>query len=898
MSERLPLNAAFLEWIPAAMDRIRKREKCKQKELERRGAVLLAPHFPGATFSNFRQRRSEWSNGTVPKEALLQTCFLLTKWGEAPLDHLPSETRDVVADALDAICDSSDDSGGRYPIGGMRLTGDGRCFGREEQQLQLTDAWRDPRVFCVVVDGIGGIGKTTLVHDWLVSLSLNPGNQTARIFVWQFSEGASDDGGPASAASFFDEALRYFDYENPARLSKLSEKSRELLERVRRFRTLFVLDGLETLEQPRPLSGKSELREPALAAFIEGLASANSNGLCVITTREPLIDFVKYEHHKAALSLPLDRLGVDAGRDMLKSEIGLQGDPDAFCEATEACNGHPLVLRLLGVTLKECHRGRIESWQLPFGAQQWPLEIAISQFDQLVHYYESKLKHKLAHVVLRLQGFFRGPASLDALTTLSQDVAVAQVPGWERPVSRQELEAELTKLSAQGLLVKCRTGNEITYDAHAFVRSFYSRQLRQNQSVWRRGHKLLFDFYRIAAESAETIDPVLTGRLFVEATFHGCGAGWHKDAAAIYWNNIAGREESFRARPAGDSFPRFLDCLSHFFEKPWDVLSQEAEPGQQLPPEREALILEDAGHYLFLTGQLEAALAALEKGIKIRDQQITELGPASEETADLRGAAKHSRIVRELFIAKDNLVEAEKWARKALSYSPRRDPVAEHAALGQVLHYLGRNGEAKKAFDEAKTTHRDFLDSFAGYWHCEFQLARFDAVLSKRGFLQAAKAFAVLRKIYNHGDEMLKVAEGKYTIEEALAKLVQGQALARQVALGREDPSIRERTAKLLDEAYDQLRLARQQHHFAVGLLACAEAFTRIGRADRAETRLKEALQVARLYGMHRYAAQAQRRLDQLPSYAFSPAASGNGRPSRIRTSGAAVDEASTIRDS
>ena len=132
-----------------------------------------------------------------------------------------------------------------------------------------------------------------------------------RVFAWSFySQGTREEGG-ASADQFIKNVLEFFgDAEMAAGAASPWDKGARLAQLVAERRTLLVLDGLEPLQYPpsSPLAG--ELRDPAVAALLKGLAQRNP-GLCVVTTRERVKDprpSLRYSRSASASASPQNSL--------------------------------------------------------------------------------------------------------------------------------------------------------------------------------------------------------------------------------------------------------------------------------------------------------------------------------------------------------------------------------------------------------------------------------------------------------------------------------------------------------------------------------------------------------------------------------------------------------------
>jgi serine/threonine protein kinase len=127
----------------------------------------------------------------------------------------------------------------RLPVTGKEV------FGREEDLAFLDAAWVNPQVNLVSVVAWAGVGKSTLVNQWLRSLAADRYRSADLVFAWSFyRQGTS--GGTLSADEFLDAALAWFGDPDP-RVGTAWEKGERLAKFIAHRRTLLVLDGLEPL---------------------------------------------------------------------------------------------------------------------------------------------------------------------------------------------------------------------------------------------------------------------------------------------------------------------------------------------------------------------------------------------------------------------------------------------------------------------------------------------------------------------------------------------------------------------------------------------------------------------------------------------------------------------------
>src|SRR6201999_3024319 len=173
------------------------------------------------------------------------------------------------------------------------------------------------------------------------------------IFSWSFyRQGTSGDS--SSADEFLDASLTWFGDPDP-RIGTAWEKGERLAKLVANRRTLFVLDGLEPLQNP-PGPQEGRLCEPSLQALLRELAAFNT-GLCVVTTRIPVADIADHEH-TSVLRRDLEQLSSDAGAKLLRA-LGVNGHEAELRSASNEFSGHCFALTLLGSYLTDAYNGDI-----------------------------------------------------------------------------------------------------------------------------------------------------------------------------------------------------------------------------------------------------------------------------------------------------------------------------------------------------------------------------------------------------------------------------------------------------------------------------------------------------------------------------------------------------------
>lgn len=300
-----------------------------------------------------------------------------------------------------------------------------KLFGREQELAELDQTWNDPAKHVLTIVAWGGVGKTSLVVEWMArKASANwPGFE--RVFDWSFYSQGTREQGTASADTFIADALKFFGDEKLAQSAASPwDKGGRLAQLVAQRRTLMVLDGLEPLQHPPgPMSG--QLKDPALAALLRGLAQRNP-GLCLVTTREHVADLAPFGGTTAP-EWELQHFSMRAGVELLKT-LGVQGTAAEFQRLVEDVAGHALTLNLLGRYLAKAHQGDIRKRnQVKF--EKADAKIQGGHAFKTMTAYEKWLAQggedgACALAVLRLLGLFDRPADAGCLAALRCEPAV------------------------------------------------------------------------------------------------------------------------------------------------------------------------------------------------------------------------------------------------------------------------------------------------------------------------------------------------------------------------------------------------------------------------------------------------------------------------------------------
>ncbi len=374
----------------------------------------------------------------------------------------------------------------KLPITGARL------FGREHELALLDRAWADHQSNIVCFSAMGGAGKTSLVKNWLNTLSHDNYRGAARVYAWSFYSQGMREGTQASADEFFDHALRWFGYSGPPIKSEW-EKGETLSELIKKQRTLLVIDGLEPLQYP-PGAMQGRLKDQGLQSLLCELASQN-NGLCIITTRIPIADIEDYK--VTVQEVPLEHLSAAAGAQMLGA-MGVKGTDEELKQATAEFKGHALALTLLGSYLSAVHDGDIRKRDLI--PQLTADEEKGGHAKRVMASYVKWLVSTPELNMLFLMGLFDRPAPGCAIAALRAKPPINNLTGAICKLRDDQWQFAVKHLRDLRLLDEKDERNAETLDCHPFVREYFGDRLRQKHPIaWKKAHSRLYEHFKVQA---------------------------------------------------------------------------------------------------------------------------------------------------------------------------------------------------------------------------------------------------------------------------------------------------------------------------------------------------------------------------------------------------------------
>jgi hypothetical protein len=581
-------------------------------------------------------------------------------------------------------------------------------FGRDDELKQLDEAWRSvtrsaaEQIRVLVFTAHGGVGKSTLINHWLAEMAGENYRGATRVFGWSFfSQGVREEN-VASADSFIDAALRFFGDTDPTDGSPW-DKGARLAHLVGKQRTLILLDGMEPLQSPYEFE-RGKLRDPALESLLRRLAR-ESNGLCLITTREPVPDLAG---RSGVVTRDLEEINTPAGRALLRTARVVGSDTELEALANRF-GPHALAITLLGVYLYEQQgHGTGPAKVLEQLPGSKPIDRVLAGFEQW--FGESPERE-----ALRLLAFFDRPADngcLSALRTappipgLTDHLSNLDEAGWNRVLDRLE---KLRLIHVQ----RSKSG-KYSIDAHPLLREHFAQMLKVGDA-WREGHRRLYE--HLSASTKEGDQPTLEDlQPLYQAVAHGCQAGLQQDAAAtVYYGRIKRRNEAYSSRKLG-AFGSDLGAVACFFEQRWYLLSS------ALLEIWQAWLLNEAGFRLRALGRLTEALEPMTAGLNM-----------CVKREDWEQAAIQASNLSQLELTLGEVVQALRDAEQSVTYADRIGAgfqrMVNRATHADALHRAGRLAEAETRFREAERMQQErqpeysLLYSAPGFQYCDLLLA-------------------------------------------------------------------------------------------------------------------------------------------------------------------------------
>ncbi len=576
-------------------------------------------------------------------------------------------------------------------------------LGRDEERNLLEQAWHqyNPRILVFVAEG--GVGKTSLVADWMLGFTKTNWQGVDAFFDWSFFSQGTRDQSTANSGEFFDSALRHFgETELADSAADVDTKATRLAEHVAGAHTLLVLDGVEPLQHPLnhgALVGR--FKDTSVQILLKRLAQLpTAGGLCIVTSRVPVVDLNRF-HGGTVQEILLDHLAEPAAAQLLFQAGARQagnstitpGDKELLAAAREL-GGHALAAQLLGGYLQQAHGGDIRKrdrvdWEKAFNDQQEGHAWAVMRSYQR-WFEQHSLKGKQQLAVLRLLGLFDRPADTESLRALRKGNPIIGLTDTVSSIDDDDWNRILTSLAQEHRLISVvrSRGHITTVDTHPLVREYFANQLREKYPFsWIAGHRRLYDHLcNTAKHRPDTLEDLVP---LYQAVTHGCKAGLHQQVCDdVYFDRITRGSEKYVVRILG-AITADLGAVACFFVRPWDRIHENIRPSDK------AWLFNEAAYRLRALGRMTEASQPMEAGLSIYLDQ-----------GDWKNASAAAGNLSELKLTLGEIATAIEFGEQSVKLADLSNDafirIYERTTCADALHQVGDRNRARLLFDEAK----------------------------------------------------------------------------------------------------------------------------------------------------------------------------------------------------
>jgi hypothetical protein len=466
----------------------------------------------------------------------------------------------------------------------------GHEFVGRTEELGWISRWATSVDPVLIVEGIGGMGKSMLTYNWVEQLSTAARTDWAGRFWYSFYEEG------ASMNDFCVHALAYIDRRPPRdyRGRKTSDLENYLVKRLREAPWLLVLDGLERVLVAYHRFDKAQLRDDEAVDDpkrfnrdpFQCIQPADDRLLCMLATAVPSKILVSTRNVPSCLlnqsagpiagvqHRRLSGLEPDDAEAMMKA-AGVHGDSRrirTYLESNFEC--HPLMVGVVAglVNTHLLAPGSFDAWlNDPSGAAAVnlaTLEGLARKRDHILKVaYEALGKDE--RDLLGVLSFFPQAVGGEALSALNP--RRTQLRSSDHPPSKSELRdadswlgMAVVELQHRGLLITDR--RTASYDLHPMVRGFVRHSLQEQESA--RMGRAVADYAssRSASnlETAASLNDLAHGIQIVTALT----LGGHLDDAASALES----SDLDTALVRLELYPEILALIQPFFSAGWDNL--------------------------------------------------------------------------------------------------------------------------------------------------------------------------------------------------------------------------------------------------------------------------------------------------------------------------------------
>ncbi|MFO0942773.1 MAG: hypothetical protein U0930_18700 [Pirellulales bacterium] len=629
-----------------------------------------------------------------------------------------------------------------------------KLIGRTQEKGLLTRSWRGGQLRVLSFVAWGGIGKTSLVTDWLADHNGRHWDDVDAFFDWTFYSQGTKDHGNASSDTFLRAALLHFGEQPIAESGKLAEeKASVLAAAMSKQRTLLVLDGLEPLQHPRkPGQDEGRLKDNGIATLLRLLAQSKEQVLCVVTTRLPIVDLLPF-HNTTVHEVSLNHLSVRHGAELLHfagakfaGSKEIEDDDHELVATARQMKGHAMTLQMLGGYIRAVHDGdilqrdRVDFQRVFEGQLEGHTYNVMAAYEEWFQAEGPRGQRQLA--VLRMMGLFDRTANAGCIEALRKDGGITGVSDAVAGIHQADWKDTLTRLTDHNLVFSDRKTQSL--DAHPLIREYFAAQLKREQpEAFRAAHSRLFDY--LCENTPHRPDGLDGLAPLYEAVTHGCLAGRHSEANHMVYDDRILRgtgSDGFYSSDKLGAIGADLAAVAAFFDEPWSQVSPNLSEAAQ------AWLLNEAAFSLRALGRLSEALQPMRAGLK-----------NYVRLEEWKFAAISASNLSELEVTLGQLTHAVTYARASITHADQSgdafERMANRTTAADALHQSGQRDEAGNLFAEAEQMQQerqpqfDLLYSVQGFQYCDWLLAPAEQAAWK----YISRSMGILPVVSKHGRE-------------------------------------------------------------------------------------------------------------------------------------------------
>jgi hypothetical protein len=225
-------------------------------------------------------------------------------------------------------------------------------YGREEELFQLRQWSVEEHCRLVAVQGIGGIGKSTLAVKLARQIQTN-----FEIVVWRSLRNAPPLEELLESILSFVLRVRGEDLVIP---SSLDGRLSKLMECLRSSRCLLILDNAETILSSGERAGQCRNGYEGYSQLLQSVGEVPHQSCLLLTTREKPSAIALLEGEKSKVrSLALKGLKTEQGRELFQQKGQFAGSEAEWNQLSEHYGGNPLALKLVAAATQELFNGTI-----------------------------------------------------------------------------------------------------------------------------------------------------------------------------------------------------------------------------------------------------------------------------------------------------------------------------------------------------------------------------------------------------------------------------------------------------------------------------------------------------------------------------------------------------------